>query len=239
MIAFRRPSLFAWLLLAAALASFVAAGRWQYGKADAKRERLARWLEVAQAPWSAMTGALARDDSGFDRVRTDGKFLSQIYLLDNQVRDGRAGVEAFAPLRTGDGALVLIALGWLQYSGPERRPPALPTISTETVEVEGVLAPPPAHGIRMGRDWSESPGYPKLMPYFSLDEIAADVGEGPLAARVLRLAPEPGAPYLRDWRPVDGMPPARHLAYAWQWWSLAVAAVIVFVVVHRRRGGSA
>jgi surfeit locus 1 family protein len=31
------------------------------------------------------------------------------------------------------------------------------------------------------------------------------------------------------------MPPARHRAYAFQWFTFAAAAVVMFVVLHRKR----
>ena len=76
-----------------------------------------------------------------------------------------------------------------------------------------------------------------LMPYFALDEVANDLGVA-LAPRVLRADAEAGSPFRRDWRRADPMPPERHVAYAWQWWFLAIAAVVVFIVLHRKRGPS-
>lgn len=231
---FRRPSALAWLLLLSGLVLFIAAGVWQHGRAEAKRARIADWQALAEAPAQPMAPALAARAEGFDRVQVRGRWLPQRYLLDNQVRDSRVGVEAYAPLATADGAVLLVALDWLPYARPGGVPPPLPALPAGEVGLTGTLAPPPAHGLRMGRDWSSAPDWPKLMPYFDLAEIAADSGLA-LAPRVLRPDPDPARPVAAAWRPVAGMPPERHLAYAWQWWSLALAIVIVFLVVHRPR----
>jgi surfeit locus 1 family protein len=230
----RRPSLLALGLLALGLAVCVSAGAWQYGKGVYKQERELRWASAREAGPVPLSQVAGGDAGGVDRVTAHGQFQPQRYLLDNQVRSGRAGVEAFAPLRVDDGTVVLVALGWLPYADARRTPPALPALPGGTVLLSGLLTPPPAHGLRFGRDWAQVPGYPKLMPYFALEDIAADLGQAPIA-RVLRLDAEPGSAFRREWQAVDSMPPARHFGYALQWWSLAAAIVIVFVVVHRRR----
>lgn len=234
MKALRRPSWWAWCLLAFGLGLTGTAGMWQYGKAQYKREREARWAEARQRSEVPLSRALKGDSADFDRVRMTGTFGPQRYLLDNQVRNGRPGVEVFAPMRSAGGIAVLAALGWLPYGDAARRPPGLPPVPADQVELTGMLAPPPAYGLRLGRDWAQAQTrYPKLMPYFALDEIASDAGMD-LAPRVLRVDPAPDSPYRRDWRPIDTMPPARHLAYAWQWWFLSMAMIVIFFIVHRR-----
>lgn len=233
MAAFRCPSLLAWLLLATGLALFVSAGRWQYGKAVLKEREQRAWAASAVQPPRPLVPADLAHAQGYDRVQVRGHWMPQRYLLDNQVRDSRAGVELYAPLRLGNGQVLLVSLGWLPYEGPRREPPAVPEMGAGEVDLEGVLTPPTAHGLRLGRGWADSRVWPKLMPYFALDEIATDLGTT-LAARVLRATPPAGTGLVQDWQPVMSMPPERHRAYAWQWWSLAIAITIVFLVVHRR-----
>jgi cytochrome oxidase assembly protein ShyY1 len=53
---------------------------------------------------------------------------------------------------------------------------------------------------------------------------------------VLALDADPAAVYQRE-HPCDvtSMPPARHRAYAFQWFSFAVAVLAIFLVLHRKR----
>jgi surfeit locus 1 family protein len=39
---------------------------------------------------------------------------------------------------------------------------------------------------------------------------------------------------VREWSDF-GFPPARHFGYAFQWFALGVAVVVIFVVVNRRQ----
>lgn len=233
MRSWRKPSPFAWLLLIAGLALFVSLGFWQHGRAEFKRERERVRLAAEGGPERALADVLA-DAGTLQRVRAGGRYRAARYLLDNQVRDRQAGVEAFALFDSDDAGPILVVLGWLPYAGNRREPPALPPLPDGPVELHGLWSPPPAHGLRLGRDWPAQPRYPKLMPYFDIVDIGADA-QAALPPGVLRLDDEPGTPYRRDRAAADGLPPARHVAYALQWWSLALAITIVFVFIHRPR----
>jgi surfeit locus 1 family protein len=43
-----------------------------------------------------------------------------------------------------------------------------------------------------------------------------------------------GAGLSRNWRP-PGLEPARHYAYAVQWWAFAVLALVLLIVLNLRR----
>jgi cytochrome oxidase assembly protein ShyY1 len=65
--------------------------------------------------------------------------------------------------------------------------------------------------------------------------VAQDLGR-PLYPRVLALDADPSAIYQRAHAfDFSSMPPARHRAYAFQWFSFAVAVLAIFVILHRKR----
>jgi len=66
-----------------------------------------------------------------------------------------------------------------------------------------------------------------------LAELAAALGE-PVEPWVLLLSPQAEDGFLREWQP-GGMPATRHLGYAVQWFALAAALAIIYVVVNVRR----
>lgn len=232
----RRPSALAWSLLLLGVVVFSGLGAWQHGRAGFKRALIADHAAAAQAaaqPWPG--GQAAAGGPRFRRVLVQGRWLDRRYLLDNQSRDGRTGVDDFAPLRLADGEVVLVGLGFLAHTDGRRSLPPLPPPPDAAGGLVGLSMPPPAHGLRLGGDWRAHQGDApvRLMPWFDLAAIAADLGR-PLAPRVVRLEPAAGEPWRRDWRPVDAVPPERHLAYALQWWTMALAVVVIFLVVNRR-----
>ena len=45
---------------------------------------------------------------------------------------------------------------------------------------------------------------------------------------------QPSDDYIREWQPVV-MEPLKHIGYALQWYGLALAAGIIYIVARRRR----
>jgi cytochrome oxidase assembly protein ShyY1 len=68
-------------------------------------------------------------------------------------------------------------------------------------------------------------------------QLAAALGTA-LSPRILLLDPQAPFGYVREWKP-PGIPPLRHYAYAIQWWSFAVLALLVWGVTSLRRAGAA
>ena len=68
-----------------------------------------------------------------------------------------------------------------------------------------------------------------------LSEVSRDLGH-PLFPRMLALDADPAAIYVREHAlDLSAMPPARHRAYAFQWFSFALAAIVILLVLNRRR----
>lgn len=217
---------------------FVRLGIWQLHRAAFKDELVRRYAAAAVAPledFANVAGTPPAD--AFPHVRVRGRYLTdRVYLLDNPRHDERGGVEVYAPLQlAGRKPLLLVDLGFLPGSGNDRHPD-LPPLPAGEVVLDGIYLPPPGTGFEMGGDaLARQARWPKSTIYLDLAQLAADLRQ-PLYPRVLALDPDPAAVYLRE-RHFDfsSMPPARHRAYAFQWFSFAVAIVVIFLVLHRKR----
>jgi surfeit locus 1 family protein len=230
-----RPSLFAVALTIVGVAVFCALGFWQLERKAAKEKLLTAY---AQAPKSEPVD-LSRvteidDDTRYPHVRASGHFVpDRGYLFDEQFHDGHAGVRVFAVFDTGGNRLLLIDRGWIAWDHATGTQPAVPTLPSQT-EVTGIYAPYPGSGIRVGGNPLPSQTtWPKLTLHVDPAEIAADLGR-PLLPRVLLTDPDASSGFVREWTP-NVMPPERHAAYAFQWFALAVAAIVIFIVRHWRK----
>ena len=217
---------------------FLRLGVWQLHRADFKEALLRRYAASASAPpvdFDSVAGKPPAD--AFPRVRLHGRYLAdRIYLLDNPKHDGRGGVEVYVPLELADKSkLLLVDLGFLDGNG-SRQAPSLPALPTGEVTLQGLYLPPPGSGFRMGGDaLARQTRWPKTSIFLDPEEIAADIGRS-LYPRVLALDPEPSSVYVRQHvLDFSAMPPARHRAYAFQWFTFAVAVVVLLLVLHRRR----
>ncbi|WP_109123575.1 SURF1 family protein [Dyella sp. C11] len=234
----RRPSWFALLLTVASALLFIRLGVWQLHRADEKEAILRRYATAeTAAPRDFAAVALNPPVNAFARVEVHGEYVAdRLYLLDNPKHDQRGGVEVYAPFRPQHGdRLLLVDLGFLPGNGTGQ-PPQLPPLPTGAHDLHGLYVPAPGVGFEMGGNaLSQQTQWPKTTVYLDLRQVAADLGTA-LYPQVLSLDAEPSSIYVRE-HTIDfsAMPPARHRAYAFQWFTFAVAVVVILLVLHRRR----
>ncbi len=234
----RRPSWFALLLTVAGALLFIRLGVWQLHRADEKEQILRRYATAqTTAPRDFAAVASNPPVDAFARIRVHGQYLAdRLYLLDNPKHDQRGGVEVYAPLRLrNESRLLLVDLGFLPGNGTDQAP-QLPPLPTGEQELQGLYVPAPGVGFEMGGNaLARQTRWPKTTVYLDLPQVAADLG-ATLYPQVLLLDADPSSIYVRE-HTIDfsSMPPARHRAYAFQWFTFAVAAVVILLVLHRRR----
>jgi surfeit locus 1 family protein len=235
-----RSRLFRWVPWVAGvllLALFLSLGNWQLQRADEKSTVLAAFEAAASArhqplDLSVEPLTLLR----FRPVVVTGRYLPERqFLLDNQVREGRVGYRVISPLVDGNGRTLLVERGWIPRS-PDRE--MLPDVSqgldADPVLILGHVYLPFGDGYRLG-DMDDATIWPRVIQYLDFEAIGARLGREVVPLTV-RLDPDQPQGYLREWQPVLPMGPERHLAYAVQWFGLAVALVIIaFVMAWQRR----
>lgn len=228
-----------WLLALAVAAGCASLGLWQLQRMHAKQALLdasAQVLEQRREQPLALAGDTSRVRA-YDWAAGDGRFAPlPAVLLDNQNRDGRAGVRAYRVFQPeADGALpVLVELGWLPLPG-DRRLPGVPAPALE--RVSGLLLPPPSPGLAAAPPARQDDG---TLLAVALDPpaLAAALGLPALAPRVLRLDPDLPVGHVRDLELLPNtLPPQRHLGYAVQWFGLAATVLAIALVLTLRRRG--
>lgn len=231
MSAFRAPA-WAWALTAAAVSLFGTLSVWQLRRGVAKEAQLATLSDPAVPAERLSAGSAAPQGLELRRVEATGRYLADRQLLqDGQSLRQRPGYHVWSPLRLGDGAIVLVDRGWipLDRAGFDGSAPA------GDVTVRGFFRSLPEPGLRLAetRNCPPERRYPALVLYPSAPELECLLGPGLLAGLLLLDADVPGG-FARAWTDF-GFPPQRHYGYAVQWLGLAVAALILFVLVNRKR----
>jgi cytochrome oxidase assembly protein ShyY1 len=232
------PLWLGWTLALLVALGFSALGRWQLQRAHEKQALLARTEQVL-ARRQAGSLALASAAQGLDWAAGHGRFTeAPPVLLDNQLREGRAGVRVYRVFQPVQGPPLLVELGW-QPLPADRRLPQVPK-PVQTV-VSGLLMPPPAAGL--GGHGAPAQQNGVLLALGLQPQALVELLHAPgLAPRVLRLDPSLPWGYPRDLDVLPNtLPPARHLGYAVQWFGLAVAvlATAALLTVRRRRAARA
>lgn len=228
------PTLFMSLLALVFFSLFLALGLWQLDRADFKRNIEVQYLEQLKQPFSYMILDQDVNESFvYRRIRLKGIYQSEfLILLDNQVSQGVAGYHVLMPFFIDSGRkAVLVNRGWV-VGGNDRT--VLPDIRApkQANEVLGVLTVPSTAGFRLG-EVRMSEQWPQRVPYLDLQKIQQGL-PFEILPYVIWQSPDMDDYYVRDWQPV-WLPPGKSKAYAVQWFSFAVIAFILFIVLNLKK----
>ncbi|HUR42385.1 MAG TPA: SURF1 family protein [Verrucomicrobiae bacterium] len=223
---FRAP-VWAWLLTASGVALFVTLGTWQVTRGLAKA-RASTVFEDSHAPAREIVAAPSGEVP--TRATATGFYVADRQLLqDGQSHRHRPGYHVWTPLRRADGSLVVVSRGWLGQG--DTAPLGVPAGEQR---VTGFWRALPEPGLRLAstNNCPAAPTFPLTVLYPTTEELRCLLGPAVLPG-VLLLDADASGGYVREWSH-PGIPPARHYGYAFQWYALAVAAIIVFAVVNRK-----
>lgn len=213
----------------------ILAGQWQTGRAAQKQQiENAMAAQAAAEPLQLSAGTPLSDATEFRRVVLTGKFLDKWTLfLDNRPQQGVAGFHVLMPFRLNGGDRhVLVARGWLPRNPVNRT--ELPKFGTPagTVTIEGRIRQNPGKVMQLGDDLP-------IVPNAFVQNITVQQFER--AARLdmmpflVEQTSDTSDGLVRNWtRPSTGID--KHRGYAFQWYGLALMAVVFFIVTGFKRG---
>ncbi len=236
------PRLLPTLAYLVLLALLLTLGFWQLGRADDKWAALAARAEATRAEVVEINDVVPTLASHeFRRARAYGQYdLERQFLLDNQVQERRVGYRVLTPLQLEDAEQwVLVDRGFVPIEQGRSVMPALPAPATGTADsdkpVTGRIGRGPSVGIRLGEP-TDNPGvWPRRVQYLDFDYMSQALG-APIADYLLlegSLATD--VQLRREGRDAWRFGPERHEGYAVQWFSLAAALTVIWLVVNTRR----
>jgi surfeit locus 1 family protein len=232
-----KPALVPSLVTLLLLPILLSLGFWQLRRAHEKEALQAAFQAAVNAAYVPVASLdPAAPEAQYRGVIAPGRYdADHQILLDNQVQDGQPGYQVFTPLRlTGQTQAILVGRGWVPL-GPSRQQLPDLQVTTTAVTVKGRLSQPPSPGLRLAEPAGTTYSWPHVVQYVDYQRLAEALGY-PLAPVVLLLDPAAENGYLRDWRPqFGGFGPERHWGYALQWFSLAAALVVIYIVVNTQR----
>jgi surfeit locus 1 family protein len=226
-----RPGLVVTLATIAFCALTVALGLWQTRRA-AEKESLQATLDLraAEPPLTLPPVPTSSDALAMRRISARGEYAERFgILLDNKVHRGRVGYQVVTPLRIAGGNVhVLVNRGWVAAGRTRDDVPQVP-VPRGTQAVEGIATVPAGRVYELAADTPRNAVWQHLV----LDRYRAWSGLE-LAPFVLQQTNGGGDGLVREWdRPDAGAD--RHRSYALQWFSLAILAVVLYVVLNAKR----
>ena len=251
-----KPSLVIVIAYLVAAAIMLGLGSWQVSRAAEKTEILAAAaIAREQAPIAPQAlGDLSVAAKSHQRIAVQGIYdEARQFLWDNRVHQGQAGFEVITPLVMDNGGVLLVNRGWIAPGATRQDLPslALPeTVAGEAVEITGFYSQP-SKGLASGAAFPDDGVWPKVLQYFDYAAIAealnvdvlADSGArseagllpGVTQPQVVGSAVDREDFLIANWEPTAAIGPARHYSYAFQWFAMAFALTVLYVVYNTKK----
>jgi surfeit locus 1 family protein len=228
------PRPFTTLLTIVLIVVLVSLGRWQLYKAAEKRVLFDSFAAGTQAirPIDLKTPKVPR----YSSVEAEGHYddTRQI-LIDNMVNAERAGYFVITPFALQGGGWVLVNRGWVPLGSSRAERPLIP-VAADVRHLHGRADNLPSPGIQMGTAAALAPPFPVVANFPTHAQVAQLLKESSWtpAADLVLLDPQEPDGYVRNWA-APGFPPIRHVGYAVQWFALALALLVIYIVTNFRR----
>jgi len=233
------PSLWPTLAALLVLPLFLSLGFWQLDRAEQKRS-LHHEFEDRQAV-SAINlnkeNALRNnfDELHWHKVTIEGAFSREVnILLDNQVERGVAGYFVYTPFKLKEQDLwVLVNRGWVPTGDSRDNPPEI-EVEEDVLQITGSVKSPPKTGILLAENIVERLGEGTVRVQ-KLELVGIEEALNlELLPYVVRMDPGSPAGFARHWK-VPGSGEEKHLGYAFQWFAMAAAIFVIYLVLNIKR----
>lgn len=235
------PSLLAVILTIVTVAACARLGFWQLQRA-AEKQHLADTFQRGADETIMLTRANLEQLPRYQQIEARGRYDSQRQvLLDNMPSlggsSGRPGYHVWTLLHLDAGGVVLVNRGWVPMTHSREHPPAAP-VDARPRTVVGRLDRLPEPGMRLAATVPKG-RWPEVLYYPTSAELSQLFGER-VPARIVLLDPQAADGYERVWQArTEGFGPERHMGYAVQWFALATAAFVIFIVVNLKKASAA
>ena len=207
-------------------------GNWQLQRSEQKKLRIEQIeLRKSATPLQISDMSNGEEDlrdfpfEAFGMLQND-----RVFLVDNRQHEGKVGYQVVVPVNTNAGTL-LVNFGWVKGSQYREQLPVI-SLPHGSLTLSGIVAVPELNP--MVKETAEfDQVWPKVIQQIDLPLIEKFLEE-PVLDFIMLLSPEHPDGFVREWQPVV-MPPEKHLAYAVQWFGLAIACLLVYVFALRTR----
>ena len=231
-----RPALFPSVLVAVMVPALLYLGYWQLQRADEKRVLQAEYDTRATGAVVKVEPRLQRAEQlQFYRVIAQGHYETEYQvLIDNRIHHGRAGYHVITPLKLQGGDVrLLVNRGWLPLGEDRQHPPVVDT-PEGLQEVSGVATVPSENVFMLAKPEPLNRGWQLVWQHMDMERYAA-TAPFPIQPVVVLLDPESQASgFAREWNRLDaGI--AVHQGYAFQWFMLAGATLVIYFFMSLRR----
>lgn len=199
-------------------------GAWQLHRYEYKKILLATYQKRLDDIPKHFKEVVEKGDLPFQAVKTRGHYLNSLtVLVQNRFYHDTPGFEVLTPLQMPeDKKLLWIDRGWIKQ--PENKLlPEIPS-ATNDQKIKGHIKLLDEYQFILGNNILQPDNKPIVVQRVDINELGQIMHQA-FYPFVLRLDANEANGYVRDWTIVT-VTPARHIAYAIQWFAFAFILLI-------------
>ncbi len=201
---------------------FISLGCWQWRRAHEKQQLLNQAHDSTVNTPSLAQLLTPNKDLAYMSVRVAGRYdAAHTFYLMNQFHQHQLGRHVVTPFIIEGGAVLLVDRGWVTNEAVIND-----VLPTQHLVLQGRLKIVKRNPFIHDRIDHQQP---LTLLQYDLPLLSAHWHQTLLPV-VLLLDPQQAHGFVRDWV-VTVMPPARHIAYAVQWFALAGVSIIILSVL--------
>lgn len=216
------------------LGILISLGFWQLYRAEVKRNLFIEFAARAKAkPLTALPNK-ANPRLQFHPVFLKGHYNNQHqFLLDNRIYNHHVGYDVLTPFAVaGTKIVLLVNRGWIPRGESRQTLPTLKHIPAYQ-RIKGVLKMPTKKGLVLSQQQENPNQWPSVIQKIILSQQQQQLGKS-LYPYLILLSPKAPNGFTRTWKLVT-ISPAKHMGYAFQWFALALALLILYIVVNLKK----
>lgn len=213
------------------VALFMYLGFWQIHRAEEKKQMLvAKEKQASLKPvlWNPKQKLLLQ----YTPIKITGSYLPQVFLLDNQHYQHQFGYNVLSPFELKDGSVVIIDRGWILGDVTRRDFPKVKT-PKNLIQLQGTTYFPSKGQWVLGQDY-EKKGEDIVILERLDTYLLSQLLQKTVYPFIIRLDKQDTYGFVREWETVSMMP-QRHLAYALQWFAMALVILIIFIALNLKK----
>jgi len=210
-------------------------GFWQLDRAEEKRALIELFKQQNNLGPLKLKGEISLDEKlNYRSAEVEGYYdIKKQIFIDNKIHQGKTGVYALTPFKIKDSKYsILVNRGWVPMVIDRSSLPEIDT-PTQLLILKGKIKISNKKPFTVGEQIQSNQGWPALMQWINVSEIEKK-SDLKLLPYVFLLDEKDNSGYVRNWKPVV-MQPEKSTSYAVQWFALALALTIIYIVVNLKK----
>lgn len=228
----RRPSWFILIATVVGIFCLSSLGIWQLQRAEEKKQILHdSEIQANNTPQNISLPVYEPEKLRYKRIQLYGHYISsKQFVLDNQIHNRKVGYNILTPFKVANtDYVVLVDRGWVPVEKSRELLPEI-NVNESLREIIGVVYTPFGDPFTLGEIDNGDIQWPRLIQYLDFAVLSQRLGIS-LQPFTLRLDSDQQNGYLREWK-IFAFSPNKHIAYAVQWFALALTLLILFIILH-------